>query len=127
MAKVVDSDGFRDEIIKLLAEYGDGVVKTVEKTVELETSGAVKALKSSSPVKTGDYQKSWGKQIKYKPYGAEGIVYSKKEYRLTHLLEFGHANRDGGRTKAIPHIGPVNDDIQIYFESDLRKALSELK
>lgn len=122
----VDSGNFQVEILKLLKEYGDGVIACVEKTVELEANRGVKLLKNTSPKLTGDYRKGWAKQVKYKPYGAEATVYNKTEYRLTHLLENGHAKRNGGRVAPIPHIGPTNEELEMYFESDLRKALSEL-
>ena len=43
--------------------------------------------------------------------GLHGEIENKTEYRLTHLLEFGHAIRRGGRkigdARAFEHIAPV--------------------
>lgn len=50
-------------------------------------------------------------------------AYNKKYYRLTHLLEFGHATRNGGRTKAIPHIRPTEDKYREKFVEELERKI----
>ena len=52
-------------------------------------------------------------------------VWNATDYQLTHLLEFGHADRSGGHVNAQPHIRPTekkyrNKFIQI-LERDIRK------
>lgn len=51
------------------------------------------------------------------------IIYNKKYFRLTHILEFGHATRNGGRTKAIPHIRKTEDKYREKFTEELERKI----
>ena len=51
------------------------------------------------------------------------VAYNREHYRLTHLLEFGHANRDGSTTEAIPHIRKTEDKYREKFEQELEKRI----
>ena len=51
------------------------------------------------------------------------VVHSEKHYQLTHLLEFGHALRNGGRSKAIPHIAPAEQRGIENFEKRVMEGL----
>ncbi|KAK9680615.1 hypothetical protein QE152_g38973 [Popillia japonica] len=44
------------------------------------------------------------------------VVHNKKKPGLTHLLENGHALRQGGRARAIPHIKPVEEQCIKEYE-----------
>lgn len=108
MAKI-DIDKLSLTVIQALQEYADFTSEVVEKAVVETARETVKELKVTSPVgDSGDYSESWtykrDKEVKGRNrYNM--IVHSKKpDYRLTHLLEYGHAKVNGGRTRAFPHI-----------------------
>ena len=98
-------------------EMGNAIQKEFEEYVEL-TAQEVKTIckevaddvcdtiKEKAPVDTGGYKKSW--MITQTENNSLGTVYTvhARKYQLTHLLENGHAKRNGGRTKAQPHIAP---------------------
>lgn len=83
----------------------------LEETVNEVAAEAAKKLKAESPKKSGQYAKNW--KVKKSSssraiWNVGAIVYGgNPTYRLSHLLEHGHANRDGGRTQGIEHIKPV--------------------
>lgn len=52
-------------------------------------------------------------------------VYNAKYPNLAHLLEFGHAKRNGGRTRAFNFIAPVADSVEKKFETAFEKALDK--
>ena len=75
-----------------------------------------KVLLRGGPYKerTGKYTKDWdvtqrntraGKITDTEWYS----VHNKKHYQLTHLLQNGHASRNGGRVKAYPHIDSAEE------------------
>lgn len=103
MAKGTDLAG---EIMKCLQEYTEEVVEALEKTEKELADEAVRTLKQTSPKKSGKYAKSWT-QTKQ---GKKRIVHNRR-YQLTHLLEKGHAKRNGGRVAARVHIAPVEQRI----------------
>lgn len=95
-------------------------VNTIKKEVAKE---GVQALKAKSPQRTGDYAKNWtSKTLK----NDDQIIYQKSPTAsLTHLLEKGHAKRDGGRVAAQVHIAPIEEDLVANFTRKLEKRLSQ--
>ena len=74
-------------------------------------------LRQNSPKKTGEYAKGWTYTVKETAPGSfTGVVYQKNKPGLTHLLEKGHAKRNGGRVAGIPHIEPAFEDARKTLE-----------
>lgn len=103
--KAVSIDEMGNAIAKEFEQYVDLTADEVKKIVAEVAEDVKEKIQEEAPVDTGAYKKSWiVTQTKKSSLGAEYTVHSKEKYRLTHLLEFGHAKRGGGRTKAQPHI-----------------------
>lgn len=93
------------QIAAALAEYSDEVNQKLEDAKSVVADETVAYLKANSPVgNRGKYAKGWRKGKQPRKKGNGYVVYNSTDYRLTHLLEKGHAKRNGGRTKAEPHI-----------------------
>ena len=107
-----------------LEEYAALSAEGVKSAVK-KTSKAVKdQINGSAPVRTGRYAKSWKvKTTTESSQSLEQTVYSPSRYMLSHLLEKGHAKRDGGRVRAIPHIAPAEEMGIEMLEGLIEKAL----
>ena len=106
------------EVMKQLDEYGIETGLEVEKVSEEVAEDTAKML-------TGDYAASWTYGVgETKRTRHTMIVHAEKpEYALSHLLEKGHQNRNGGRTPAIVHIAPAEEAAAEELEKELRKRL----
>lgn len=113
-----------DAIMQKLREYGDEVIGEVKKAEDVTAKECVENLKTDSPVgATGKYAKGWGVKTAYEDPTEKRVVVHNKVYQLTHLLENGHANRDGGRTKAYPHIKKNEEIANAAFEKRVEEAI----
>ncbi|NFF80435.1 hypothetical protein FDA09_11800 [Clostridium botulinum] len=118
----ISIDALADEINKELQNYSNEVTKNVKKSVDKVATEVNKEIKKHISFKqpTGRYVESFRIKTAY-----EGSFNKRKtwyvangHYRLTHLLEKGHALKSGGRTNAYPHI--------IYGEIIAKKRMEEL-
>lgn len=109
MNQKIKIDELGKAIQSIIEDYSEDAQKVVDETLPKVGKKAVKELKNRSPKKTGRYAKGWKSKVEKDRLSTKVVVYNKDRYQLTHLLEKGHANRGGGRTKAIPHIKPTED------------------
>ena len=116
------SKAIADELT-LLQESSTQAVKQAAK----ETAADIRDdIKSNAPRgRSGKYAKSWRTKVTEETHTS--ITYTVHAgpdgYRLAHLLEYGHAKRGGGRTKAISHIKPAEERGVQEFENKIRSKL----
>ncbi|MCM3628801.1 phage head closure protein [Paenibacillus glycanilyticus] len=111
MANSISIDDLAKEITKAIAEYTADVTKGIEKEIDDSSKLAVKAISDNSPERTTMYAKGWRRKKITSGGTVKYIVYNKAKPGLTHLLEFGHVKRGGGRVEAKPHIRKQYDAI----------------
>ena len=131
MATKTSVDNLAKEIEKCLDDFAGVTEEACEKGVSETAKDAVQALRSAHPAGSGEYG-SWDKynrgwkvmQTKTdKRYHRKATIHNATDYRLTHLLEKGHAKVNGGRTRAFPHIAPVAEKCEDELVQNIRKYI----
>ncbi|MGI5840161.1 MAG: HK97 gp10 family phage protein [bacterium] len=121
----ISVDELAAEIARELAQFSQEVVEKVNVSSERVGKAAVKRLKEISPRRFGNYAKSWAMATEPavgQPH--RRIVYVKApHYRLTHLLEHGHAKVGGGRVAGRPHIRPAEEAVIQEFVAEVEEAI----
>lgn len=121
--KNIELKDFQNAIMDSLREYSDEVVAESKKRVQQVGRETVVQLKTTSPKRSGEYANGW--KMKKVFENADKItveVYNKKPY-LPHLLEYGHAKKNGGRVEAIPHIRPAEQAAAEKLEKKVKVVI----
>lgn len=112
MSQQIQISEMEKVIMDALEEYAEKASEVIGETLPLVGQETAQDLRATSPKRTGNYAASW-------TYGMQTsrgskkrnklVVYNKKHYRIVHLLEKGHAKKNGGRVEAIVHVKPAQD------------------
>ena len=118
-------DKLSETIASELRDYADGVSTSLIDATKKITKAGVKALRADAKTKFkgNTYWKGWTSTYETGKRSAQGIIYNKDVPGLAHLLEHGHAKRNGGRVPGTPNIEPVEETIAQEFTAEVEKNL----
>lgn len=126
----ISPEEFTKTIQKAFEEYADATVDAVSIGLIQTADECVDDLKSANPPGSGKYR-SWTrynngwsrtKLSANKKKGFTTIIHN-KYYQLTHLLENGHALKDGGRADPFEHIAPAERKAQEKLSQNIIKQI----
>lgn len=115
MSTGISIDQLGEAISKELTLYSENVIEGIKKEAKKSMDRLVKETKATAPV--GNRQKHYRDSIKSKKVSENDRSVSYlwyvegSDYRLSHLLENGHALRNGGRTRGTHFIKNASDPI----------------
>ena len=139
--KLKGAFNFDKEFTNILSQYTNEVVEAIMEETQNVANDGCELLKQTLQPSTSEsgsakpmsrrqwkkYANSWQVQVN----GGEGsnfircVVHNKKHYRLTHLLEYGHATRNGLRTRAFRHIEPIEKYCTERIEKNIPKIIEK--
>jgi hypothetical protein len=128
----ISTDALVSKISEELTYYQRSVI---DKAMTEETKNAMKSLvektKATAPVgkRTKHYRDSITSKVLHKSDLGYGVRYRElwfvkgSDYRLSHLLNNGHAKKNGGRVEGTQFITKATDEVETAYLESLKKAI----
>ena len=135
MSKAIKPENLEKELQEYLTQYKEDIDEEVVETTNTVIKEAKQELIQTSPrsgiARSTKYYKGWAIKNGVKNRMVNNkytkVIWNKTNYQLTHLLEFGHATRNGGRTQAQPHIRNVEEKYGAKFSDLINKKIRRIK
>lgn len=110
------SDALEEYAQEVTDEVFDDVLETAEKCKD--------TLQRTSPKDSGDYARGWTVKKAYADqFDIRVQVHNKDHYQLTHLLNDGHAKKNGGRVEGDHHISKARDQAEKDLHTSVKVGL----
>lgn len=131
MGNKIDIGALAVTLAKELASYTLDVGEKVKRAADDVTKELLENIKSDAPKRTGDYKKAMKtkteRETDYSKLNRWYVDPKTGEYRLSHLLENPHKKRNGGTTRAFPHIGKNEEIAKAKFEERVKEVIQNEK
>lgn len=126
MSNAIPIEKLSEAIADELKNYSGEITEEVKKAVDITSKEMLKNIRADAPVRKGNYKKAMKlKTTTDNMFGKTVIWYVKEpHYRLTHLLENGHAKRGGGRVRAYPHVNKNEEKAGEELEKRVKEIIS---
>lgn len=125
-----------NELTQVLTIYGEDINEKLREVTRESMKQLVKETKATAPRgrRNGQYRKQITADysgLKRNSKGLRGQEVSATwyvkapDYRLTHLIVYGHATRNGGRTTPNPFLEKARDKVVAEYEQKVQEVLSD--
>lgn len=127
MNEFITADKLSETINKALTEYNENVVEGLKKQTKRAMKDLVTNTKADAPV--GKRQKHYRDHITSgtlsdTKFGIEKVWYVRgSDYRLSHLLNNGHAKKNGGRVEGTNFIGKNVERIVDWYTPAIEEVI----
>lgn len=130
----VTIDNLEPQVKKMLSDYSAGLFKATEEAVRKVANNSRNKLRKRTPVHKGPYpegstrkpgtlKRAWQIKYDYKRLYVTATIHAGKQHGLTHLLEYGHALPQGGRTGPDPFIGTTQKEANDELLDEIMEAI----
>ena len=124
---LIQIDELNNAIKNALDEYNADIVKGLKKNTTRAMKDLVQNTRDTAPVgkRTEHYRDNIAsKTVSESDYGIAKLWYVKgSDYRLSHLLNSGHALKDGGRYPGTNFIGKAVDRILPWYLNEVEEVI----
>lgn len=127
MSKTISIDQLSEAIAEELTLYNTHIIDGIKTETKKSIKRLVKKTKDTAPVgnRKNHYRDSiTSKKLSENERGVSYLWYVKgSDYRLSHLLNNGHALRDGGRYKGTQFITKAEESTVKEYETKIEEVI----